>query len=230
MGGAKKATMADLLYFYMMNPDKAHQRLMLAGYKAGVNGGDARAKAEQHLEAYGKLFDARAKHGLDSASKIIDQEDRQLTGLTYNFPSYEEGTKGKLRPVQGCGWGGARRGKKYESQRARGHGEQNGPPQAGDAPITGAQPPPSKKASPASHATRTFDDATPPTELSGSTKRAKRARAVPVPRGWSASPSLDDVPENRVCLMKAKHVLTELATLRMCCPDKACTGTMTLIS
>ncbi|GJP74206.1 hypothetical protein CLOP_g4829 [Closterium sp. NIES-67] len=119
MGGAKKATMADLLYFYIMNSYKAHQRLMRAGSKAGVNGGDARARAEQHLEAYGKLFDARAKHGPDSASKIIEQADRQLTGLTYNFPSYEVGTKGKLRPVQGCGWGGARRGKKYESQRSR---------------------------------------------------------------------------------------------------------------
>ncbi|GJP31774.1 hypothetical protein CLOM_g14982 [Closterium sp. NIES-68] len=102
MGGAKKATMADLLYFYIMNSYKAHQRLMRAGSKAGVNGGDARARAEQHLEAYGKLFDARAKHGPDSASKIIEQADRQLTGLTYNFPSYEVGTKGKLRPVQGC--------------------------------------------------------------------------------------------------------------------------------
>ncbi|CAI5466239.1 unnamed protein product [Closterium sp. Yama58-4] len=115
MGGKTEATTADVLYYFMMNAPTAYKRLMRAAKEAGTHGGDALATAELHLEAYGRQFDARANSGINGVTGIMEKADIPIEGLVYNFPPYKEDKKGKIRPVRGNGWGGARRGKAFES-------------------------------------------------------------------------------------------------------------------
>ncbi|CAI7838408.1 unnamed protein product, partial [Closterium sp. NIES-53] len=190
MGGKTEATTADVLYYFMMNAPTAYKRLMRAAKEAGTHGGDALATAELHLEAYGRQFDARANSGINAVTGIVEKADCPIEGLVYNFPPYKEDKKGKIHPVRGNGWGGARRGKAFESVRGQDVAQSTGAETEGVAPslqphctIVSTE---SSQEHAVLHAAGVPDQAQRNTHQDGPLKDTP----VPVPRGWPRAPAV----------------------------------------
>ncbi|CAI5533645.1 unnamed protein product, partial [Closterium sp. Naga37s-1] len=231
MGGENVATTADVLYYFMMNAPAACKRLMRAAKEAGANGANAVATAELHLESYGRQFDSRANDGVNAVTTIMGKADRELKGLVYDFPAYKEDHRGRLRPVAGNGWGGPRKGKAFEEMRTQGDAD-GGAVELDSVPIptVGSACTIAEGGDRHVGPTHQEDAALDHNERTTTRDKTTSKRPKPVPRGWSAAPSITDVPEYTVCLLQPKHLLETVGSLQICCTRAGCSGSMALVS